>query len=402
MPMPTSRHRAQPTGHPRRAPRHAATIRRRRALRTFGVAMTALMLFGGVGTVAALQSLQDNIDQHDIGGLLGTERPTDEGAEAPPDSLADRPVNILLMGSDARDGENARYGQVEGMRSDTTLLVHIPADRSRVEVVSIPRDLIVEIPACTLPDGSSTPAHGLGTDEHDGARFNAAFAYGGISGDVGAAAACTIRTVEAMSQIYIDDFVVVDFTGFEHMVDAIGGVEMCFEQDMIDPLAQLDVAAGCHSLTGEEALGIARARKGLAGADGSDIGRIDRQQELLGAMAEQVLSAQVIADPARLLPFLSAATASVSASERLGHLPTLTGLAYSLRDLGTSDVTFATVPFDWSGNVVLQNEDTEALWESLRQDRPMDLPEPDEDAAGVAADASVGSRGTAVGATMPR
>src|SRR5699024_9707249 len=106
-------------------------------------------------------------------------------------------------------------------------------------------------------------------------------------------AACAIRTVEAMTDLYIDDWAVIDMNGFQTMVDAIGGVEMCIEEDIDNRWAKLELEAGCQTLDGEQALGFARLRKGIG--DGSDIGRIERQQELMGNMASQTLSAGVLA-----------------------------------------------------------------------------------------------------------
>lgn len=379
----------RPAGGPSSMPRHAERQRTRTAGRVVGVALVGILAFAGVGSVTALQQLQGNIDTQDIDAFLPTDRPT--GTAPPSDGYEDRAVNILVMGSDSRGGDNAGFGSVEGMRSDTTLLVHVAADRSRVDVVSVPRDLIVAIPSCTLADGRTTPDYPLGTDETNGARFNAAFAYGGQGGDVGAAAACTLRTFEAMTDIYVDDFVVVDFSGFQTMVDAIGGVEMCFDEPIDAPQADLELAAGCQTLDGEQALGLARARKGVS--DGSDISRIDRQQELLTAMVNQVLSRDVVTNPTALLPFLGAATDSLTTSTRIGNLQTMGGLAYSLRGLDSADITFATVPFDWSGNVVLQNGAGTALWDSVRDDQPLVLPEnqPTPDDAGISAGGGSGS-----------
>lgn len=352
-----------------RTPRHAGS-HPRHIIRAIAVACLGLLTFVIAGSATAWYQLQGNIATPEVDQYLPSDRPT--GTDAPIDALSDGDVNILVMGSDSREGDNTGYGtDVEGMRSDSTLLVHIAADRSRVEVISIPRDLIVEVPSCLLPDGSQSPYY-------SGVRFNSAFSAGAQGGDLGAAAACTIRTFETMSGIYVDDFVIVDFSGFKSMVDAIGGVDLCISEPITDRKANLDLAAGCQTLDGEQALGLARARKNVGVGDGSDISRIDRQQELLRAMAAKAMSADVVANPSTLLSFLGAATSSLTTSERIGNLQTMAGLAYSLRDLDASDLTFATMPFDWSGNVVLQNADSNVLWESILADQPAVLPPPAE------------------------
>ncbi|UFU02250.1 LCP family protein [Ruania suaedae] len=360
-----------------RGPRHSRRAPgAHRALRVTLVAALFLVTFTGTGAALAYQNLQGGIDRHDFDDVLGTDRPTMDSGEAPnpDDSMEGRAVNLLVMGTDSRAGDDNQDlggGDVDGMRSDTTLLMHISADRSRVDVVSIPRDLLVTIPSCPRPDGTST------YEQYD-AMFNAAFALGGGSGDVGYAAACTIKTVETMTDIRIDDFVVVDMSGFKDMVDAIGGVDMCFEQDLYSEQAKLDITAGCHTLDGETALAVARARKGVGLGDGSDIGRIDRQQELLSNMAEQVLDRNVMTETTELYQFLQAATSSLTTSERIGNLTTMAGLAYSLRNIELDEVSFATMPFDWAGNRVRPNYLSEELWASIRADEPMALPEDPE------------------------
>ncbi len=377
-----------------RGPRHSRRAPgTHRALRVVLVAALFVVTFTGTGAALAYQSLQGGIEQHNIDDILGTDRPTAESTEPsnPDDALGGQAINILVMGTDSRVGEeNADLGgganSVEGMRSDTTLLMHISADRSRVDVVSIPRDLLVTIPSCPLPDGTST------YEQYD-AMFNAAFALGGGTGDVGYAAACTIRTVETMTQIRIDDFVVVDMAGFKDMVDAIGGVDMCFEEDMYSEEAKLDITAGCHTLDGETALAVARARKGVGLGDGSDIGRIDRQQELLTNMVEQVLERNILTDSGELFQFLRAATSSLTTSDQIGDLTTMAGLAYSLRGIKMDEVNFATMPFDWAGNRVRPNYLSEELWASIRADEPMALP-PDPDATSDSEDGTGTDPGT--------
>ena len=312
----------------------------------------------------------------DISDLLGTTRPTlssEEGRD-PSDSWEGQALNVLVLGSDSRSEENAEFGQADGMRSDTAMIVHVAADRSRVDVVSIPRDLIVEIPQCRLPGGEFSYHRPLGTNEFNGTRFNTAFSIGSGGTDVRYGAACTILTVEAMTDIYIDDWAVVDMNGFRTMVDAIGGVDMCIDEDIDNRWAKLQLEAGCQTLDGEQALGFARARKGIG--DGSDISRIERQQELMGAMAEQTLSAGVLANPSKLLPLLDSVASSLHTSERLGNLNNLTGLAYSLRNLDSESLNFLTPPLGYSGNVVLQTWEMQEIWDRLREDEP--LPRLDE------------------------
>lgn len=359
------------------APRHAIAPHRHPVVRGIAIGAVGLLAFVISGGAFAFSALQQNITTRDISALVGDDRPPVVATPTDPtDPNAGMPVNILVMGSDVRSGENAVYGEdIAGMRSDTTLVVHVSADRSRAEIVSIPRDLLVDIPACDLPDGDESYPQ-------SNAMFNSAFATGGAGGQVEYAAACTIRTVEQMTGVYIDDFVVVDFTGFIRMVDALGGVPMCIPEDMYSEQAELDLQAGFQTLDGHDALAYARARKNVG--DGSDISRIGRQQLLLAAMVRQVLSKNLLTDLPALYQFLDAATSSVTAGPGIGQIPNMVGLANSLRAVPAGGVSFVTVPFAWAGARVTPTADADALWAAIAADQPI-APAPAETAAGTAA-----------------
>src|SRR5690625_4861225 len=323
----------------RRKPRHGTSLTPSRIPRIIVVALLAIALsgatFAGTAYLEFFSRLQDK--SSDISDLLGTARP-DSGDDHPSDSWEGRALNLLVLGSDSRDEDNAEFGSADGMRSDTAMIVHVAADRSRVEIVSIPRDLIVEIPPCPLPSGEYSNTYPLGTNEFNGARFNSAFSIGSEGEDIPHGAACAIRTVENMTNVFIADWAVVDMDGFRTMVDAIGDVDMCIEEAIDNRWAKLSLEPGCQTLDGEQALGFARLRKGIG--DGSDIARIDRQQQLMGSMADQTLSAGVLANPSKLLPLLNSVASSLHTSERLGNLNNLAGLAFSLRDLDSPDIIF--------------------------------------------------------------
>ena len=351
-----------------RTPRHASSQRRRasRLARGGGVAALSLVLFAGSGVAIAYNDIQGNIDRHDIEDLLG-DRPTTEGTEEPLpiDSAAGEDLNIVVLGSDTRAGEtNASFGSTPegGQRSDTTMIAHISADRTRMEVVSIPRDTLVSIPSCRLEDGSWT-------EPRSEAMFNTAFSAGADNGGLGTAAACTIRTIEELTGIYIDDFVIVDFAGFMNVVDALGGVPMCLEEPIDDPKAHAQIPAGEQVLDGRQALGFARARYSIG--DGSDISRIGRQQELVAAIAREALGKNLLTDMPALYRFLDAATSTLTTGTQLGSIPTLAGLAYSLRGIDLDSIVFETMPFEWAGNRVRPAAEAEELWAALREDRPI-------------------------------
>lgn len=355
-----------------RTVRHARRLRRHPLARAAALTMVSVLAFGVSGAATAFVRLDNNIETHDVTAQLGEDRPVKIEPVDPTDPDAGRAINVLLMGSDVRDGENATIGgTVEGMRSDTTIVLHISADRQRMELISIPRDSHVEIPSCVRADGSTSTAKDT--------RFNEAFSLGGQSGLTADAAACTIRTVESLTGVFIDHWVVVDFTGFTAMVDALGGIPMCIPNDMDSPKAGLHVTAGQQVLDGTTALAFARARTGTGVGDGSDTNRLGRQQQLLAATANEVLSKNLLTDSTALYRFLTAATSSLTANPELGNIPALAGLAFSLRTIPSGNITFMTIPFGSYApdpNQVQWTADAAPIWANIAADLPVVTPAP--------------------------
>ncbi|WP_424213470.1 LCP family protein [Streptomyces sp. BI20] len=330
--------------------------RRRRVLRWVGLGLVLLVLLGaGVGWW--LWSRLDGNITEDTSAAAELRR-----FESSRPSEAARGVqNILLIGSDTRAGEgNAEYGQDVGtQRSDTTILLHLPADRRTATAVSIPRDLMVEIPECTGVDG--------GTTRRQFAQFNWSFEFGG--------AGCTIRTVEELTGIRVDHHMVVDFRGFTRIVNAVGGVEVCLARAVVDEQAKLDLPAGRQTLNGEQALAFVRARHALG--DGSDTERMTRQQEFLGSLVKKVQSNGVLLNPARLYPLLDAATSSLTTDPGLASLRDLYEFVRGVRSIPTGEIRFTTVPrMSYPGNPnrdALREPDASRLFELLREDRPVPI-----------------------------
>ena len=340
------------------------------------LSLLAAMLFVTTGAWAVYHDLQGRLSILDIDGILSEEDrppgPTDHSFEG-------RAVNILVMGSDSRNGQVVDDG-TEGMRSDTAMIVHLSEDRSRMDVVSIPRDTMVQIPSCKLPDGSES-------DPSSYAIFNSAFSTGADNSsnpdDVKFAAACTIKTVERLTNIRIDEFMVVDFTGFEKMVDSLGGVPMYVEEDVSDDKADLYLDKGCNTLNGAQALGYARARYSLG--DGSDISRIGRQQQLVAAMMRTAKSKNLLTDMTSLYGFATSALETLTVSEGLGGVDKLAGLANSAADIGMDNINFITMPVEQdvydANRVVPIRSKANQVWDALRNDEPVP-----EDAVSLSAD----------------
>jgi LCP family protein required for cell wall assembly len=328
--------------------------RRRRWIRRCSLGL-ALLLLGAAGAGwAAYEKLNSNITaDNDAAAELARyekERPT---------ALVRGALNVLIIGSDTRSGTgNSRYGRDFGTeRSDTTILLHLAANRRSATAVSLPRDLMVNVPSCRRPDGSRSEAAFT--------LFHYAFATGG--------SACTIRTVEKLTNIRIDHHMVVDFNGFKKMVDALDGVEVCLRQPIDDRAAKLTLPAGRVTLNGEQALGYVRARKSLG--DGSDTERMERQQRFLGALVSKVRSDNVLLNPVKLYPVLDAATSSLTTDPALASLRGLYDLVRAMRNLPTDRVQFLTAPRtsypDNANRDQLVEPEAERLFTRLRTDRPV-------------------------------
>ncbi|MFE4423540.1 LCP family protein [Streptomyces sp. NPDC056817] len=305
----------------------AGRRRRRRPKRRIGrwVAFAASVLVLGVAGVGgwAYTHLNGNIKGADLGDALGDNRP----------KAAAGGQNILVIGSDSRKGLGDSYGKnLTTMQSDTLMLLHTGGDGKWATVVSFPRDSWVQIPACDRGNGSTSTPHHF--------KVNEAFAIGGTTGDAAKAAACTIKTVEANTQVRIDHFLIMDFRGFTGMVDALGGVEVCPQQAIHDKKAHLDLEAGCQIVKDDKALGYVRARYSIG--DGSDIGRIGRQQEFMQSLADRAKSK--LYNPTALYGFLNSATKSLTTDPDLAGIDPLYSLASSVKGIATDRISFLTVP----------------------------------------------------------
>lgn len=285
----------------------------------------------------------------------------------PPDSYSGKPINLLVIGSDTRSGkENQELGGGNDPteRSDTTMLMHISADRSRVEVVSIPRDLLVNIPACKLADNSlSKPRR---------AQFNWAYSIGFQGGNRATAVACTWKTVEQLTGLKVDESILVDFSGFASMINALGGINIYIPTEIKDSNTGLDLKPGCKHFDGKQALEYARVRHGVKGSDGSDLHRIQRQQQLMGIMARTALNKNILTSLNQLYGFLGSGLASLTVSEGLSSTTELGGLGWSLQSIKPDNLRFVTLPtypapLDPNRVVVKENE-TRPIWDAFKKD----------------------------------
>jgi LCP family protein required for cell wall assembly len=296
--------------------------------------------------------------------------------------------NFLIIGSDSRAGADSKFGHTAGARSDTTIVVHLSPDHRRATVISIPRDSWVDIPTCTGTDGKKVAEH------HE--MFNSAFSIGGPR--------CTIATVQKLTGIAVTHFVEIDFVGFESMVKALGTVAICSPQAVDDPNSKLKMHAGVNHLHGSQALAYVRARETLG--DGSDLGRIKRQQMFMGAVLRQAMSGPLLSNPIRLTDFLDAATKAITVDQDTTFAD-LRNLASAMHGLDPKHVVFYTAPIanqdysppgtSLSGKVLLSDTAGRALYKSVIEDvKPVTVTSSGKPAPG----SSTGTTGT-TGPTAP-
>jgi len=264
-------------------------------------------------------------------------------------------LNILILGSQTRDGQGPGFGYDPGTNlSDNLLLVHLDATHTHATVVSIPRDTMVYEPACRSRSGDGiVPAQRQ-------AIIDGAMNLGGPS--------CAVATVEHLTDIRMNHFVEFTFNSFRTMVNTLGGVEVCLPQAVNDPYSHLHLSAGRHMITGNQALAFVRTRHGVG--DGSDLGRIELQQEFFSSLIQKVESQGTLDDPVKLYDIANTATQAVTVDPGLGSIPRLLSLADTLRHLHTKDVTFITMPtiLDPANNdrLVPEQPEDDVLWHMLQ------------------------------------
>lgn len=274
-----------------------------------------------------------------------------------PPASAPGVLNILILGSQTRNGQGPGFGFDPNTNlSDNLLLVHLDATHTHATVVSIPRDTLVYEPACRSRFGNGTvPAQ-------QQAIIDGAMNLGGPS--------CAVATVEHLTQIRMDHFVEFDFNSFRTMVDTLGGVEVCLPQAVNDPFSNLHLSAGRHLITGDQALAFVRTRHGVG--DGSDLGRIELQQEFFSSLIQKIESQGTLENPVQLYDIANTATQSVTVDPGLGSIAKLLSLAATLRRLHTKNITFITMPtiLDPANNDRLLPEEPEddILWHLLQTD----------------------------------
>ncbi|MGA5503358.1 LCP family protein [Streptomyces umbrinus] len=267
--------------------------------------------------------------------LEGNVATTDVGSAGSSGFSKDEAFNILIIGTDKRTGAgNEGYGDKGSVgHADTNILLHVSKDRTNATAMSIPRDLIVDIPDCPtkLSDGTQKVIAGT-----LGQRFNTSL--GQDERDPG----CTMRTVEAVTGIKMNHFMMADFNAVKTLTTAVDGVEVCVEKAVDDKESKLKLPAGTSKVEGEQALAFVRTRHSFGNQ--GDLDRIKVQQQFLGSLMRKMSSSDTLTNPSKLLKLAEAATKALTVDTGIGKVSTLKDVALELKKVPPKNITFTTVP----------------------------------------------------------
>lgn len=365
-----------PGDNPRRAtasgahPNQAGAPRRRhrRTRIVLSILLVLLLVLAAVG-YGVYRHLNGNLSSEDLPSDVGGSGQQLQGL---PDGVAQ---NILVIGTDGRTsaldcklggacGDQKPDGQTN---ADVEMLVHISADHKTMAVVSIPRDTIVDQPACSGNGKSQQATSG---------RINRTLNYG---------TACTLRTVHKLTGLPITHFMMVDFSGVVSLSDAIGGVDVCVSDNVYDPYSHLKLAKGSHTLQGVAALQFLRTRHGFG--DGSDLGRTVGQHLFLSSLQRKLESAGTLLNPSKVYSLADAATKALTVDTGLASVSTLAQVATTVGGIPASSTTFVTMPTSpdpTNPNTVVPASTAKALWAKLAADQPLATASPTPSASSTA------------------
>ncbi|MFI9568539.1 LCP family protein [Streptomyces rishiriensis] len=337
--------------------------RGRRALR-WSATVLAVVILGGAGAgYLYYEHLNANIRHDDLN--IGDAKDRAAGTKANSDGQT--ALNILLIGSDARDTAanqklgGAKYDFGGPPLADVQMLLHVSADRSNMSVVSMPRDTLLDIPKCTDPDdGTTYPAL-------HGGMTNASLSRGGPG--------CTVATWEKLTDIHIDHFMMIDFAGVVAMADAIGGVPVCVDANVYSHTSTgkgsgLKLEKGTHSVKGEQALQWLRTRYGFE--DDTDLARAKAQHMYMNSMVRELRASAKLTNPNKLRKLAEAATKAITVDDGLDTISKMYDLAGELQKVPTDRITMTTMPNRYQGERVVPTDDAGQLFRLVREDIALD------------------------------
>ncbi|MFI1924928.1 MULTISPECIES: LCP family protein [unclassified Streptomyces] len=351
-------------GGGRGAGRNADRRRRRRRALRWSATVLALVILGGAGAgYLYYEHLNANIKSDDLN--IGDAK--DRAAKTEANSAGQTALNILLIGSDARDtAENQKLGGAKDTfdgppLADVQMLLHISADRSNMSVVSMPRDTLLDIPKCTDPDDGTS--YGALTDE----MTNVSLGRGGPG--------CTVATWEKLTDIHIDHFMMIDFSGVVSMADAIGGVPVCVDANVYSHTSTgkgsgLKLEEGTHAVKGKQALQWLRTRYGFE--DDTDLARAKAQHMYMNSMVRELRANAKLTNPNKLRKLAEAATKAITVDDGLDTITKMYDLAGELKKVPTERITMTTMPNRYQGSRVVPTDDAKQLFRLVREDIALD------------------------------
>lgn len=350
-------------------PKHSLGYRMGRRVRSI-IAMVVIACFMFVGSAAAAVWVDLNSTvQSGVIQTIDQDNGKDDEESEIIDPNEGKSIELLILGQDTRDGEgNSALGgaQDSGLHNaDTTMVMQIAADRSWINLMSIPRDSLVDVPQCETANGTMPAQYGV--------MFNSIFPNAwSFGGDLASAASCTMNAVNSLTGLNINNFIVVDFQGLRNMIDALGGVDICIPTDINDSYTGLNLTRGLQHLDGTQATQYARVRHGFG--DGTDTMRTTRQQYLIKQLVRTALSKNLLTNSPQLYQLAKSALQALNFSEGLGDMTTLVGLAMSLASFNISNLYAQTVPVTpapLDPNRRIWADDADLLWAKLRESKPL-------------------------------
>ncbi|MWV50946.1 LytR family transcriptional regulator [Rathayibacter sp. VKM Ac-2803] len=323
-----------------------------------GVGVVASVSVVAIAATLLVQSAQPSVDLHPVAAGSSVEA----AAEVPAIGALEGGFNVLVVGSDSRQGQGDAYGDPDeetSVLNDVNMLMHVSADHSNATVVSFPRDMYVDIPSCVnAATGETIPAR------YD-TKINEA-----MGKDV--SLGCVAGVAEELLGVTVDYGAVVQFNGVIEMSTAVGGVDVCVATEIADPYTNTYLEPGTHSLEGMAALQFLRSRHGIG--DGSDLTRISNQQVFLSALVRQIKSTETLLNPVALYGLAKAALGNMTLSTGLDNVNTMVQMGLALSDVDLANVVFAQYPtVEASGGVVPDRTSGDVLAAALQTDQPIAL-----------------------------
>jgi LCP family protein required for cell wall assembly len=323
-------------------------------LRFLAIGLCVLLVAGvSIGAIA-YERLVTNIGTHTVA------LPGDSSTDIPQIGAYSGTVNLLLVGSDTRNGQKGHYGSNPGSTlNDVNILIHISEDHTKATVISIPRDLYVNRPECTNPDDTSQMLPAA-----TGVKINSTLEYGGLG--------CVRDTVAALTGMTIPFAALITFDGVVEMSNAVGGVSVCVASAINDDYTGLHLSKGEHTIKGVTALKFLRTRHGVG--DGSDVTRISSQQVFLSSLVRKIKSNATLTDVTKLYGLATAASQSMSLSSSLANVDTMVSIGRAVANIPLSQFLLVQYPTTLYGDGLVPNDaSAKVLIDAVKADKTLKL-----------------------------